>query len=246
MGPCTVTGVSENHLEIIQKMIITYSNDLNHKFTFINTNPYSVYFAKDLEDFYNESGKSTPNWAFGITRNNRIIMQYPQNIRTLKQLLIHELNHVYINKLPRSHTIPKWFKEGMAVNESGEFSFNNIIVFSTAKWNNKLFTNNELSNFKTVNKSNSQIAYAQSYIMFKALSHYYHPGIYHDIIEHINRGNDFWESLVYLTGDSKPVIRNNIAKFVDSEYNWMFLFNRYNLIFMFLPLILILGYIYKR
>ena len=248
LGECHVRGVSENHVDIVEEIIINYAKDVNNTFFTIKSNPYSIYLAKDLDDFYNESGKSTPKWAFAITRKNpnRIIMQYPRNINSLKKVLIHELNHIYINNLRLSHTIPSWFKEGMAVSESGEFSINHMVVFSTAKWSNQLFSINQLSNFKSVNKSNSKLAYAQSYIMFKALQEYYGSSIYGELIAQIDQGKSFWKALVHITGDNQTEIHNKINEFVEEKYSWMFLFNRFNLIFMFLPLILILGYIYKR
>ena len=82
--------------------------------------------------------------------------------------------------------------------------------------------------------------------MFKALKEYYGDSIYGELIEQIDQGKSFWKALVYITGDNQTNIHNKINKFVEEKYSWMFLFNRFNLIFMFLPLILILGYIYKR
>ena len=248
MGECTVMGVSSKHSNIVQDIIITYSKEVNEIFYPILHKPYSIYFAKNLEDFHQQSGPSTPEWAFAITKKNpnRIIMQYPNNINILNKILVHELNHIYLNNLVQSYTVPSWFKEGMAVNESGEFSINHIIIFSTAKWNNQLFRINQLSTFSTVNKNNSKLAYAQSYLMFNALEDSYGAGIYSNIIKKMIQGKTFWDALFDITGDDEYSIKEKINFFLDGKYNWMFLFNKYNLIFSFLPIILILGYIYKR
>jgi len=60
------------------------------------------------------------------------------------------------------------------------------------------------------------------------------------------QGKTFWSALFDITGDDEYSIEGKINSFLDKKYNWMFLFNKYNLIFAFLPIILILGYIYKR
>jgi hypothetical protein len=173
-------------------------------------------------------------------------MQYPHNINTLNKILVHELNHIYLNNLLQSYTVPSWFKEGMAVDEAGEFSINHIILFSTAKWNGKLFRIDELSTFRAVNKNNSTLAYAQSYLMFNALEDSYGTDIYSNIIKKMMQGKTFWDTLFDITGDDEYSIKGNIEIFLDEKYSWMFLFNKYNLIFTFLPIILIFGYIYKR
>ena len=248
MGLCRVEGVYTHHSEMVENIIINYSNGVNQKFSQINPKQYSVYFASDLNDFYDESGKSIPDWAFAITKKNpnRIIMQYPKNIDFLKKILIHELNHIYLNNVYYSHTIPSWFKEGMAMSESGEFSINHMVVFSTAKFNEQLFDFEDLFTFREVNKGNSKLAYSQSYIMFKALEDYYGASVYSDIVTHMNKGNKFEATLIHVTGDSLEDIDNNINEFVAKQYTWMYLFNQNSLLFIFLPLILILGYIYKR
>ena len=143
-------------------------------------------------------------------------------------------------------TIPSWFKEGMAVSESAEFSINDRILISSAKWRNELLSINELKNFNNITKHSSRLAYAESYAMFISLQHYYGIDIYKNIIELMNQGFTFWDALVSITGDSEEKIKNNIEFFLIKNYNWMFLLNAYNLVFIILPLIVIGGYFYKK
>ena len=82
--------------------------------------------------------------------------------------------------------------------------------------------------------------------MFIALENYYGANIYRDIIQQMHQGSKFWDALADATQDCESNIKANIREFLDKKYNWMFLLDRYNLIFGFLPLILVLGYLYKR
>ena len=185
-----------------------------------------------------------------MKKPNRIVMQSPStakiSFKKLLQVLVHELNHIYLNNVLNSYSFPSWFKEGMAVSESGEFSINDRILISSAKWKNELISINQLNRFSNINKYNSHLAYAESYAMFIALQHYYGIDIYKQIITVMNQDYTFWDALTYITNEDENLIKNNIEQFLLKNYNWMFLLNAYNLIFIFLPIIVIGGYFYKK
>ena len=83
--------------------------------------------------------------------------------------------------------------------------------------------------------------------MFLALESYYGENIYKNIIKKMNneKGLEFWDALTHITGDNETTIKVNIEKFIIEKYNWMFLLDTPNLIFIILSLILICGYFYK-
>ena len=253
LGPCKLFIFDENNnIETIENTIISYSNEVINKYEIVLRSPYTIHITKDLKDFYKKAKGRVPEWGIAVTKKNpnRIIMQSPSTARIsfnkLLQILIHELNHVYLNNVLNSHSFPSWFKEGMAMDESGEFSINHRILLSSAKWKKELFSINELESFNQVTKRTSKLAYAESYAMFSALKFYYGNEIYKNIIKTMNQGHDFWDALVYITKNEEEVIKNNIESYLLKKYNWMFLLNAYNLIFIFLPLILIGGFFHKK
>ena len=253
LGECELQIFNLDHRsKLVEEIIINYSQEVINKFGAIESTPYSVNITTDIHNFHKKTKGRVPEWGIAITKKNpnRIIMQSPStakiSFKRLLQVLVHELNHVYLNNVNNSYSFPSWFKEGMAVSESGEFSINDRILISSAKWRNELLSINELRNFNQINKNTSRLAYAESYAMFIALQSYYGVDIYKNIIELMNQGYDFWEALTNITGDNKEVIKNNIELFLIKNYNWMFLLNAYNLIFIILPLIVIGGYFYKK
>ena len=253
LGKCEINIFDTDHnIEMIERTVIDYSEQVNMKFGRINPKPYKIYITKDRNDFYKKSRGPVPEWGIAIAKKNPnlIVMQSPNTARIsfnkFIRVLIHELNHIYLYNVSNSHSFPSWFKEGMAVSESKEFSINDRILISAAKWKQQLFDIDELQNFNKVNRHSSQLAYAQSYAMFTALQFYYGNDIYKNIIREMNNDYDFWDALVIASNDSKSNIKNNLELFLIKKYNWMFLLNAYNLIFVFLPLILIGGYIYKK
>ena len=51
----------------------------------------------------------------------------------MKKVIIHELNHIYLYRIPNHHSIPSWFKEGLAMRNSIEFSLTHKIEISKSK-----------------------------------------------------------------------------------------------------------------
>lgn len=252
LGTCELIIINNNNkIDLIEQTIIDYSKDVNDKFVPVTPSPFTINIVEGEKEFSNYTKGTAPEWSIAITKKNpnRIIMKAPKTARIsfnrFLQVLIHELNHVYLNNVLKSYSFPSWFKEGMAMSESGEFSISHRVLISSAKWKGELLSINELVNFRTIKKHSAKLAYAESYAMYTALKFYYGNNIYKNIINRMNENYTFWESISYVTKDSEENIKNNIEDYVSQKYNWMFLLNAYNLIFIFLPLILISGYFYK-
>ena len=253
LGECQIEIYnSEKSNKIIEETIINYSKEVLKKFGYVNPSSYTINITANLSDFHKKAQGKVPEWGIAITKKNpnRIIMQSPSTakitFKRLLQVLVHELNHVYLNNVKNSYSFPSWFKEGMAVSESGEFNINDRILISSAKWKGELLSVNELKSFNRINSNKSRLAYAESYAMFSSLQVYYGENIYKNIIELMNQGYEFWDALIYLTGEDQETIKYNMEYFLIKNYNWMFLLNTYNLIFIFLPLIVIGGFFYKK
>ena len=56
----------------------------------------------------------------------------------MKEVIIHELNHIYMFRIPQYRSIPAWFKEGMAMKSANEFSLLHKIEISHYAWKKKL------------------------------------------------------------------------------------------------------------
>jgi len=252
LGPCElIINNNDNKIDLIEQTVITYAKDVNNKFDPVMPSSFTINIVEGEKEFYSYTKGTAPEWSIAITKKNpnRIIMKAPKTARIsfnrFIQVLIHELNHVYLNNVLTAYSFPSWFKEGMAMSESGEFSISDRVLISSSKWKGTLLSINELVNFRNIKKHSIKLAYAESYAMYTALKFYYGNNVYKNIINRMNENYTFWESLSYVTKDSEENIKNNIEDFVNEKYSWMFLLNAYNLIFIFLPLILISGYFYK-
>lgn len=73
-----------------------------------------------------EIAHQAPSWVSGyaLVPSGRIVLfpdrqvSYPHG--SLEGLLLHELTHVFVMRVARGHTGPRWFEEGVAMVASGE------------------------------------------------------------------------------------------------------------------------------
>ncbi len=73
-----------------------------------------------------EIARHTPSWVSGyaLIPSGTIVLfpdrqvSYPHG--SLEGLLLHELTHVFVMRVARGHTGPRWFEEGIAMVASGE------------------------------------------------------------------------------------------------------------------------------
>ena len=204
------------------------------------------------KDFYAQAKGPVPEWGIAVAKRNpdRIIIQAPHvsgiTFSRLLEVISHELNHVYLNRVKQSYSIPSWYKEGMAMRQADEFSMKHRIEISKAKWKNQLFYFNDLEGFNRVRKSNATLAYAQSAAMVYAMEYFYGDIIHASIIDAMQKGASFWEAIKKITGDNRIDVQINMEIFIEDNYNWMFLANASKSIFIILPFILVGGFLYKR
>ncbi len=253
-GPCTleIYGGKIENIDAVKNLILTQTKLMVDEWGAVQHRPFSVYITANKADFYKKAKGPIPEWGIAVAKRNpdRIIIQAPHvsgiSFSRLLEVVIHELNHVFLNRIKFSHTFPSWYKEGLAMRQADEFSFKHRLEISKAKWNNRLHYFNDLESFNRVKKSNSTLAYAQSAAMVYALEYYYGNDIHDKIIATMQQGSPFWKTVESITSHDKTDIQINMEIFIEENYNWMFLANASKLIFIFLPIILVGGFLYKR
>ena len=91
----------------------------------------------------------------------------------MKEVIIHELNHIYLYRIPKHYSMPSWFKEGMAMRSSREFSLLHKIEISKSLWQNQTLPLTRLQNFNTYSEGRVKLAYGESAAAVEALEYYY-------------------------------------------------------------------------
>lgn len=253
-GPCNIEiyGGSIDRIDAIHEKIMSDTQKMVNDWGEVTIRPFSLYITYSKKDFYTQAKGPVPEWGIAVAKQNpdRIIIQAPHvsgiSFSRLLEVISHELNHIYLNRVKQSYSIPSWYKEGMAMRQADEFSMRHRVEISKAKWKNKLFYFNDLEGFNRVRKFNATLAYAQSAAMVYAMEYFYGDIIHNSIISAMQNNNSFWDSIEKITGDNRIDVQVYMEVFIEENYNWMFLANASKSIFVILPFILIGGFLYKR
>jgi hypothetical protein len=253
-GPCNIE-IYEGRIDgidSIQKKILSDTESMVNKWGAVTVRPFSIYITHSKKDFYDQAKGPVPEWGIAVAKRNpdRIIIQAPHvsgiTFSRLLEVISHELNHIYLNRVKQSYTIPSWYKEGLAMRYAEEFGMRHRLEISKAKWQNQLFYFNDLEGFNRVRKTNAMLAYAQSAAMVYAMEYFYGNSIHSTLINIMQGGTSFWNALEKITGDNRIDVQIYMEKFIEDNYNWMFLVNASKSIFVILPFILIGGFLYKK
>ena len=254
LGDCTLEiygGRVEDIPEIVQQ-ILDETENLVNEFGTVDSRPFSVYITSNMDDFREKSKGPIPEWGIAVAKLNpdRAILKSPGianiSFTRMKEVIIHELNHIYMFRIPNYYTIPSWFKEGMAMRSSNEFSLLHKIEISNSYWKKQTLPLQRLRNFSTYSKGRVKLVYGESAGAIEALEYYYGEDILISILNKMRLGSDFQQALESASGEELLDFQIKFELYLENNFNWVFLLRASKYIFVILPIILILGFIYHR
>ena len=188
------------------------------------------------------------NWSLGITRGNTVIMKdisishISQN--RFMQVLRHELNHIYLNRLNKEYNIPRWFEEGFSMYYANEFSLSNKLIIANNINNIDMFMIDNLdAKFNSNSKKQFDFAYAYSQMLLNFFIVNYSELILIQIIEDIKLGytleDAFYNNTLVTIDNYNTEVFNNIK----SNFWWLRLMKFPSLLLILAPLLLIIAFI---
>ena len=254
LGDCTLEiygGRVEDIPEIVQQ-ILDETESLVNEFGKVDSRRFSVYITSNMDDFREKSKGPIPEWGIAVAKLNpdRAILKSPGianiSFTRMKEVIIHELNHIYMFRIPNYYTIPSWFKEGMAMRSSNEFSLLHKIEISNSYWKKQTLPLQRLRNFSTYSKGRVKLVYGESAAAVEALEYYYGENILNNILKEMRLGLDFQQALQSSSNDNFLDFQINFEIYLEKNYNWVFLLRATKFIYVILPIILIIGFIYHR
>ena len=202
--------------------------------------------------FYKKSRGPVPEWGIALAKLNpdRIILKAPglANISfvRMKEVIKHELNHIYLYRIPQHYSMPSWFKEGMAMRSSNEFSILHKIEISKSNWRKQTIPLQRLQNISAYSRGSVKLAYGESAAAVEALEYYYGNNILYNILKNMRLGLDFQQALLSASNDDLLDFQINFEIYLENNFNWVFLLRTTKFVYVILPIILIIGFIYHR
>ena len=190
-------------------------------------------------------------WSLGITYHSpdKIILKDPALSKIswskFQKVIAHELNHIMLNRIKYRHTIPRWFKEGVAMKAANEISMYHKLRIASNTNNQSLFNLSDYNNFQDMNKEEFHFAYALSSASILLLEKIYGANTIERIISYLIDGKSFQESFYNSTGTKIENFNNIFYNEIKNHFFWFKLINLPKNLFAIMPLILIVGFYIK-
>ena len=254
MGQCTLEIYGGNVTDIpeIVELIQSEADQLVQNFGGVITRPYSIYITSSMNDFNKKSKGPVPEWGIAVAKLNpdRAILKSPgiANISfiRMKEVIVHELNHIYMFRIPNYYSMPSWFKEGMAMAVSKEFSLLHKIEISKAYWQKQTIPLQRLQTMSTHRKGKIKLAYGESAAAIEALQYFYGENTPLNILDAMRNEKEFIDALESTINEEYIEFQINFEIYLEENYTWVFLLRSTNYLYVILPIILVLGFLYRN
>ena len=104
-----------------------------------------VYIAENEDRFQELAGEELPHWSLAVAlpKTNTIILKSPnwhKFGRSLKEVLQHELAHIFLVNFVNGKKFPLWLNEGFAVWQSEKWGWDDKITVAKAVITNSLLS----------------------------------------------------------------------------------------------------------
>jgi len=248
-GDCTLINnshslSSDKIIDIINLEIEKMSNDYSSipKNDFIILIPHSESISLKHPHW---------KWSLGITYSNpdKIIIKDPAlskiSWKKFKKVISHELNHIMLNRVQYRETIPRWFKEGVAMKVADEISIYHKLKIASKTNNRLLFNLSNYNHFHNMTKEEFHFAYAISSASIVLLEKIYGEDTIKIIVSNLIEGNNFEKSFFNATGVSIKDFNNIFYDRIKNNFFWFKLVNLPKNLFTIMPLLLIIGFYIK-
>ena len=203
--------VANEVLGFAEKELARISEDLGLK----EKIKLKIWLAADESEIEKLTQGNFPDWGVGcaypaklavILKSPRII-KYPLNIRTL---VAHEISHVILGNLLKGTRIPRWFDEGVAMQESQEWEIGGSMRLSWANFTHSLLPLSDIDQDFPQESERARLAYTESFYAVSFMINEFGNESVKKIIESLKQTNSFSQALNMALG----------LNYRDFEYEW--------------------------
>lgn len=211
-----------------------------------------IYIPQNDGDYFKLSESVLPDWSGGVAfpDQHKVILRPPQDFfdpQEYREVLLHELAHIYLADKVDTCRVPLWFNEGLAMQMSGKtFSWNDHLVISSAVITRALLDLPEVDRMLAFGTAKAQLAYAQSLLAVQYLIRKSGEKSIGDLLDGLSAGKN-WEQVfeqVY-DGDGNDAAQFNqdLQQYIHQQYRWALLLQVKNLFWILLVILVLCGFI---
>jgi hypothetical protein len=212
-----------------------------------------VYLALDLDDMRRVApeGVKVPAWAAGMAfpQKNLILLKLTTgsgSATDVEKVFAHEFSHVALDHAVGFKPLPRWFREGFAIYQSGEWSFGRTRALAGGVISGRLFSLEALSERFPSSVSDIELAYAQSIDFVSFLLGEYGPGPFRKMIGLLAQGWDFFLALEEAYDDGLFAIEEAWHRDLKMRFTWIPLLTGTATLWFLATVVFILAYLKKR
>ena len=212
-----------------------------------------VFLALDLADMRSVAppGVKVPAWAAGMAfpRLNLILLKMTSgsgSATDVEKVFAHEFSHVALDHAVGFKPIPRWFREGFAIYQSGEWSFGRTRALAGGVVSGRLFSLEALSEQFPTSVRDIELAYAQSIDFVSFLLGEYGPEPFRKMIGLMAGGWKFFLALEEAYDDGLFAIEEAWHRDLKMRFTWIPLLTGTAMLWFLATVVFILAYLKKR
>jgi len=214
----------------------------------MTTDTIRIQIVARSADFEEAVGSDLPQWVGAVTLfpQDLMVVRSPDlsrsTLQEYRRTVVHELIHLLQGQFVPLNLTPVWFNEGLALYYAGEFDLREQVVISKALIRNQLIPPIKLEQILKFSQTQADLAYAESASLIEFMENVYGNGTAVAILARMRNGENFEQAVLKLTDCEYDVLMNQWQTYVEKKYNWIFLLDIQNILWLIIPLIAFLAY----
>ncbi len=214
----------------------------------MTTDTIRIQIVARSADFEEAVGSDLPQWVGAVTLfpQDLMVVRSPDlsrsTLREYRKTVVHELIHLLQGQFVPLNLTPVWFNEGLALYYAGEFDLREQVVISKALIRNQLIPLIKLEQILKFSQTQADLAYAESASLIEFMENVYGNGTAVAILARMRNGENFEQAVLKVTNCEYDDLMNQWQTYVEKKYNWIFLLDIQNILWLIIPLIAFLAY----
>ena len=214
----------------------------------MTTDTIRIQIVARSADFEEAVGSDLPQWVGAVTLfpQDLMVVRSPDlsrsTLQEYRRTVVHELIHLLQGQFVPLNLTPVWFNEGLALYYAGEFDLREQVVISKALIRNQLIPPIKLEQILKFSQTQADLAYAESASLIEFMENVYGNGTAVAILTRMRNGENFEQAVLKLTDCEYDDLMNQWQIYVEKKYNWIFLLDIQNILWLIIPLIAFLAY----
>lgn len=212
----------------------------------------SIYIAPTQGEFIALSGGMLPEWGVAcaipgtdvvIVRSPKIVELWRENPR---EILNHEITHIFLHQYLEGARVPRWFHEGYALYASRMWGVESFLRFSVSMLGGRMFPLHSLENAFPEDEEQAELAYIQSYTVVEFMFEHWSEVQLQLLFERWRTTGDLDTALRTSLGLTLSRLEDKWRGWAGLRYGWLKLLTSATLMWIVAALLFLVVFVRRR